>query len=98
LLNAGVTGKVAGMQSDSQQYATRLERWLAEAPVKVKDIAARAEMTPEALRNLARGIRGTTYEKAELISTATGGVVTVADIMGARKVIRRRRDLAEVRP
>lgn len=80
-------------------YATKLEEWLATAPVKMKDIAARAAMTPEALRNVARGIRGTTYGKAELISTATGGVVSVADIMRDCEPakLKARRDAAEVR-
>jgi hypothetical protein len=89
----------ATMTNDSQrEFATPLERWLAEAPVKVKDIAARAEMTPEALRNVARGIRGISYEKARLISTATGGVVAIDQIIGTRKAIRARRDQAEARP
>lgn len=79
------------MQGDSH-YATKLEEWLATAPVKLKDIAARVKMTPEALRNVARGIRGTTYAKACLISTATGGVVPVADIIGAPQAIKARRD------
>lgn len=79
------------MVSDST-YVTPLEAWLARSGAKVKDIAARAEMTPEALRNVARGIRGTTYAKACLISTATGGVVPVADILGAPQLIKARRD------
>lgn len=91
------------MRSDSTQvaergaYATKLEGWLAHAPVKVKDIAAKAGMTPEALRNVARGIRGTTYAKAELLSTATGGVVSVQDIMRdcARDRLKARRNAAE---
>lgn len=87
------------MQSDSL-HVTKLAAWLDQAaqnvpPVRVKDIAARAEMSPEALRNVARGIRGTTYAKAELISTATGGVVSVADILGAPKQIKTRRTEAE---
>lgn len=81
------------MVADSQNPETKLAAWLAEAPVKMKDVAARAGMTPEHLRNIAAGIRGCTYEKAEKLSTITGGVVSVADIMSkaARRATRQRR-------
>lgn len=81
------------MSADSASYATKLEQWLALAPVKVADVARQAGITPEHLRNIARGIRGTSYEKAERISTATGGVVAISDIIGkdARFLINMRR-------
>lgn len=83
--------------SNDSRHATKLEEWLASAPVKVSDIADKVGVTPEHLRNIARGIRGTRYEVAERISTATGGVVPISAIIGkeARQAIKSRRDAAK---
>lgn len=84
-----------------QRFAkTRLAEWLAGAKVRQIDFAARVGISPEFLSLVVKGVRGLSYETACRVSTATGGVVTVSELLSKqqRAETRRRRQVCEASP
>jgi hypothetical protein len=82
----------SGMAVDSHDRSTtKLRAWLDQSPYSDKEFAALVPMSGAALCHVAKGVRGASFARAQTISTLTGGVVAVADLLGGPEIASRRR-------